>query len=491
MSLHTHLLPLTLALLLAPASAANSGFSNLSPTGTYNSTDGAFISGNNLIETSIAVPFTVTDSSRLASFELAIENSTGSDKVAVYLQEDSGGLPGAVIEDLGIHIAHKNITSNSELVTVPSVAAPLLSPGTQYWAVCRPGLANTFVKWSDNNQGVDDFAYTYDNSPWMLYLASAQGAMRVNTTPVVVGELATTLSPAGTYNANNSYSITGLSGFESWQASSFSVETSTRLHSLELALRGGISNDTVRVELCADAGGTPGALIEDLGSHSGLPFNSNSVLQTSVSVDRPLLAAGITYWVVCSPAASSTVAGWNRNNQGQQGPVATFDGTTWSTTTGALPALRVLGEVGVWSTYCTAGISASGCQATLSATGVPCASASTGFVVSATGVEGAKDGLFFFGTNGRQANSWGNGSSFQCVVPPVKRAGLQLAATGSTVGACDGAFSQDLHAMWSAQPQKNPGSGAVVQLQLWYRDPQNTSNQTTSLSDALEFTVQP
>jgi hypothetical protein len=36
---------------------------------------------------------------------------------------------------------------------------------------------------------------------------------------------------------------------------------------------------------------------------------------------------------------------------------------------------------------------------------------------------------------------------------------------------------------------KNPGIGAVVQIQLWYRDPANTSNQSTSLSNALEFCV--
>ena len=37
----------------------------------------------------------------------------------------------------------------------------------------------------------------------------------------------------------------------------------------------------------------------------------------------------------------------------------------------------------------------------------------------ASGVQGQKDGLFFFGTNGQQANPWGNGTSYQCVVPPV------------------------------------------------------------------------
>jgi hypothetical protein len=141
------------------------------------------------------------------------------------------------------------------------------------------------------------------------------------------------------------------------------------------------------------------------------------------------------------------------------------------------------------TTYCTAGTSVSGCQATLSASGSASATAPTGFDLTATGMEGAKDGLFFFGTNGRQANPWGNGTSYQCVVPPVNRGGI-LQGTG-TPGQCDGMFSQDLNARWTAKPNQNPGAGATVQAQLWYRDPFNTSNQTTSLSDAIEFVMAP
>jgi hypothetical protein len=142
--------------------------------------------------------------------------------------------------------------------------------------------------------------------------------------------------------------------------------------------------------------------------------------------------------------------------------------------------------------YCTAGVSASGCTALLSATGTASATASSGFTVTANTVEGQKDGLFFFGTNGQQANSWGNGTSYQCVVPPVVRAGT-LSGSG-TVSLCDGSFAQDLNALWCPscpKPAKNPGVGATVQAQLWYRDPLSTSNQTTSLSDAVEFVVAP
>ena len=143
-------------------------------------------------------------------------------------------------------------------------------------------------------------------------------------------------------------------------------------------------------------------------------------------------------------------------------------------------------------TYCTAGTSASGCQALIGATGNASASASSGFFLTISGVEGQKEGLFFCGTNGRQANPWGNGTSFVCVVPPRWRAGL-LTGVG-TVGACDGSFSQDLNAHWCStcpKPLHNPGAGALAQAQLWYRDPASTSNQTSSMSDAIEFLVGP
>jgi hypothetical protein len=139
--------------------------------------------------------------------------------------------------------------------------------------------------------------------------------------------------------------------------------------------------------------------------------------------------------------------------------------------------------------YCTAGTSASGCQASISASGTPSATLDSGFLLNASGVEGDKDAIFFYGANGKQGVSWGNGSSYQCVVPPVRRTPLQIGV--GTPGACDGSFSYDLNARWEAKPVMNPGAGAVVQAELWYRDPLNTSNRKTSMSDAIEFTVCP
>jgi len=139
--------------------------------------------------------------------------------------------------------------------------------------------------------------------------------------------------------------------------------------------------------------------------------------------------------------------------------------------------------------YCTAGKTSNGCAAKICGYGTPSASAASGFAVTANDVEGDRNGLFFFGANGQQGVVWGGGSSFQCVVPPVLRG--ELISSGGTGGSCSGTFTTDLNAQWAAHPAQNPGVGAVVQLQLWFRDPQNSSGQTTSLSDALQFTVAP
>ena len=142
--------------------------------------------------------------------------------------------------------------------------------------------------------------------------------------------------------------------------------------------------------------------------------------------------------------------------------------------------------------YCTAGVSAVGCVPALSATGVASASGASGFVLTASGLEGQVPAIVFHGSSGRQAAPWGTSSSFQCVVPPVRRTPLQT--SGGQAGLCSGSFSIDLNAVWCPgcpKPQQNPGVGALVQAQAWYRDPANTSNQTTGLSRALELQVQP
>lgn len=142
------------------------------------------------------------------------------------------------------------------------------------------------------------------------------------------------------------------------------------------------------------------------------------------------------------------------------------------------------------ASYCTAGTSTNGCAATISASGVPSGSAGAGFTLSATSLEGAKSGLFFYGTSGALASPWGGSSSYLCVGAPTQRT-VSL-NSGGLAGTCGGAFTLD----WNQFVAANPGvlgtpfsGGETVHTQAWYRDP--PSPKTTHLSNGLSFTVNP
>jgi hypothetical protein len=247
--------------------------------------------------------------------------------------------------------------------------------------------------------------------------------------------------------------------------------------------------------VASDANGNDGfgysvALSNDLAL-IGSPFDNHSGFQDAGSVY--VFVRDGTSWTEEAKLVTS-----NPSNTDEFGRSVAFSGDTavagvhWDDVQGKVNAgsayvFRVSADP---VSYCSAGTSASGCQALLSATGTASATSSSGFSLQASTVEGSKDGLFFFGSNGQQANPWGNGTSYQCVVPPVVRAPIMTGV--GTIGLCDGSFALDLNALWCPscpKPAKNPGAAAVVQAQLWYRDPASTSNQTTSLSNAIEFVV--
>jgi len=192
--------------------------------------------------------------------------------------------------------------------------------------------------------------------------------------------------------------------------------------------------------------------------------------------------------------SDGTIVAWGGDSHGQVSEAPT--GPTFREVTGGLHhSLALTGpapavpQLPSYVAYCTAGTTAAGCQAYLAAAGIPSASAASGFTVTASYLEGQRVGVFYQGTAGRQAAAWGNGNSFQCVVPPLTRLGMSIGS--GTPGACDGTLARDVNSSWNEKPAKNPGAGTLTQLQLWYRDPANTSNRGTNLSNAIEFTVVP
>ena len=81
---------------------------------------------------------------------------------------------------------------------------------------------------------------------------------------------------------------------------------------------------------------------------------------------------------------------------------------------------------------------------------------------------------------------------------PALYAGGGFSVIGGTVvshlARWDGSLAQDLNARWCQtcpKPGHAPTPGHKLQVQLWYRDPLNSSNRTTGFSNAIEVDVCP
>lgn len=112
--------------------------------------------------------------------------------------------------------------------------------------------------------------------------------------------------------------------------SAFTVgATSLNLSTIEVAAGLVQGTNQLTINLDADSGGSPGALIESFTINGAMPtfgaFSSGNLV-TATSVLHPLLTAGSQYWVVLSvPNDGTTWAAWNQNSIGDTGPFAQSD----------------------------------------------------------------------------------------------------------------------------------------------------------------------
>lgn len=139
--------------------------------------------------------------------------------------------------------------------------------------------------------------------------------------------------------------------------------------------------------------------------------------------------------------------------------------------------------------YCTTGLTTNGCLPEIWATTQPSLTFADSCIITVSNVEGAKQGLIFYGVIGPSMISW-NGVSFLCVKTPLQRTPAQ--STGGTAGLCNGTMVLD----WDLYQQTHPTAlgnpwalGNKAWVQGWFRDP--PAPKTTNLSDGLEITYRP
>lgn len=130
-------------------------------------------------------------------------------------------------------------------------------------------------------------------------------------------------NPASKYNSGSSWIIQGTgTGAYFAQGFTFTPSATEGLSQVDIALSAVSGSDSVIVTLNADSAGLPGSVLETWNV-SGLPaFGTCCVLQTLFPAVPLTLNLGTTYWLVATPGATNTSAGWNVNNTGSTGPRA-------------------------------------------------------------------------------------------------------------------------------------------------------------------------
>jgi len=150
---------------------------------------------------------------------------------------------------------------------------------------------------------------------------------------------------------------------------------------------------------------------------------------------------------------------------------------------------------GVEAAYCIAKLNSLGCLPMIAWTGTPSASQPAGFQIRASEVRNNKNGLLFYGVNGRENLPYQGGTL--CVKPPIRRTpSVNSGGTLPPSNDCTGVFAFDMNAFAAGALGGNPlpalqVPGTLVQCQWWGRDPGFLPPNNTTLSSALEFTVCP
>ena len=133
-------------------------FSNFGAGGTFNTGAGWTIGPTAFGPQVIANSFTPSTTVLFSDAQLAI-TSFGGTTANVYLETDSGGVPGAIIDTL----TQNGAIGSPGVVTWECAQCPSLSAGTQYWLVAQEGNGET--AWNYSNSDQTPFAFDTSGTP--------------------------------------------------------------------------------------------------------------------------------------------------------------------------------------------------------------------------------------------------------------------------------------------------------------------------------------
>lgn len=137
-------------------------------------------------------------------------------------------------------------------------------------------------------------------------------------------------------------------------------------------------------------------------------------------------------------------------------------------------------------TYCVGKMNSLGCVPAIGSVGTASLSGPDDFHVTAARELSNRLGIVYFGT---QPASTPFAGGIMCVHTPVARTPAQNSGGPATPTDCTGSY--DFHVQNTWLVSRGWGAGTDLYAQYWSRDPQHPDGSSVSLSNALQFEVQP
>ncbi|MBL8804373.1 MAG: FG-GAP repeat protein [Planctomycetes bacterium] len=138
------------------------------------------------------------------------------------------------------------------------------------------------------------------------------------------------------------------------------------------------------------------------------------------------------------------------------------------------------------ATFCVGKVNSLGCTPIVAFSGLPSASSGAPFLITANDVINQKNGLMFYGRSPASTPFQGG---TKCVADPVQRTASQNSGGAASGADCTGSFVFDLNAFVASGVDPSLVAGVKLYAQYWSRDPASPS--TTSLSNAVQFVINP
>jgi hypothetical protein len=167
--------------------APTSIFSTLGPGDTYDTSRGWTIGTSAEVDVGNQFSFTGPDSYQLDSIELAVWLNSGTNELDVWLMDDVGGKPGAIIEAFNFVDDMGPFGYNNPLLVRNSVVNPLLTHDTPYWLVAFVPDDGTHAGWNYSSPEIYGLlAYRQNDGPWGSTTENIMGAFRINGTSGII-----------------------------------------------------------------------------------------------------------------------------------------------------------------------------------------------------------------------------------------------------------------------------------------------------------------